>query len=61
MKMNTTMEPRITVKRAIKILEQVLRDKILIIEKLHHSYYGTPQELVDKFAAAMTKEKTNEH
>jgi len=29
------------------VIEQVLRDKIMIIEEHHHSYYGSPQELID--------------
>src|SRR3990167_3493636 len=28
-------------------IEQVLRDKIMIIQEHHHSYYGNPQELTD--------------
>ena len=28
-------------------IEQVLRDKIMIIQEHHHSYYGNPQELID--------------
>ena len=39
-------------------IEYVLRDKIMIIQEHHHSYYGNPQELIDLlFNACLTEFK----
>lgn len=50
-----TPKQDMTVEQAKNILKEVLLEKIMIIEERHHSYYGSPQEIMDNFAAVMRK------
>ncbi len=45
--------PVVSREQIVAVFEDVLRDKIMIIENNHHSYYGSPQELIDKFSTAI--------